>query len=128
MTAIPDISGSAKAAVRDKQRVSCASWRRMRRNTLVGFANIRLNDIRLTIKDIAIHERDGRCWAQLPAKPQLRDGIGVKDETGKLQYFPVLEFDSRAVADAFAAAVIAAVRELDPEAFADVPVTRPVPQ
>ena len=112
----------------NKFTVRCKRFKPLVRNTLRGFADVFIVELKLTISDIAVHTKAGKCWAQLPAKPQLRDGIGVKDETGKLQYFPVLEFDSRAVADAFAAAVIAAVRELDPEAFADVPVTRPVPQ
>jgi len=109
-----------------KQRVSCKSWRRFRKNTLVGFAAIKIHDLRLIVRDVGIHERDGRCWAQLPAKPVIKDGMPVQDNAGRLAYFPMMEFETRAVADAFSAAVVAAVRETDPEAFADVPVTRPI--
>jgi hypothetical protein len=43
----------------------------------------------------------------------------VRDDTGKVQYWPVLEFDSRAVRDAFSAAVIRALLEFAPAAFDD---------
>jgi hypothetical protein len=35
--------------------------------------------------DVAIHTKNGSTWAQPPAKPQIRDGALVKDETGKVQ-------------------------------------------
>ena len=35
--------------------------------------------MRLTIRDVAIHEKDEARWAQLPAKPQVKDGALVKD-------------------------------------------------
>jgi hypothetical protein len=43
--------------------------------------------MRLTIRDVAIHEKGEARWAQLPAKPQVKDGALVKDATGKIQYF-----------------------------------------
>jgi hypothetical protein len=73
----------------------------------------------LTIKDIPVHTRGERCWAQLPAKPQVKDGALVKNDEGKIQYVPMLAWDTRAVADAFSDAVVRAVRELVPEAFDD---------
>jgi hypothetical protein len=84
---------------------------------LRGFAEIRINELHLTIRDVAIHEK-GECrWAQLPAKPQIRDGELVHDEHGKIQYFNLMSFDNRAVSDAFSVAVIRALLEFAPAAF-----------
>ena len=100
-----------------KHTVTCHAFHPLYRNTLRGFAEIRINELRLTIRDIAIHEK-GECrWAQLPAKPQIKDGELVHDEHGKLQYFHSMSFDNRAVSDAFSAAVIAALLEFAPAAF-----------
>jgi hypothetical protein len=107
-----------------KMTITCSEFRPWQRNTLVGFAAININELKLTIKDIAIHQKDGSRWAQLPAKPQIKDGIIVKDEAGKAQYISIMEFGSREVRDAFSAATVAAVLEHTPTAFeATVPRT-----
>jgi hypothetical protein len=97
--------------------ISCRGFRPLCRNTLRGFAEIRIDELCLTIRDIAIHERGSARWVQLPAKPQLRDGELVHDSDGKIQYFHLMSFDSRAVSDAFSAAVIRALLEFAPAAF-----------
>jgi hypothetical protein len=91
-----------------KTTIVCDDWRALRRNTLQGFAAITIQELRLSIKDIAIHEKNHRRWAQLPARPQIKDGKAVTDADGKVQYFPVMAFEGRAIADAFSNAVIAA--------------------
>jgi hypothetical protein len=98
-------------------KITCQDWRPLHRNTLRGFAIINIKELRLTIRDVACHEKNGQRWAQPPAKPQIKDGTLVTDTAGKLQYSPVLEFDSRAVRDAFSRAVVAAVLARDPAAF-----------
>jgi hypothetical protein len=100
-----------------KLTVSCRGFRPLQRNTLRGFCEIHIADLRLTIKDIAIHEKGSARCAQLPAKPQLRDGELVHDADGKIQYFHLMSFDTRAVSDAFSAAVIRALLEFAPAAF-----------
>jgi hypothetical protein len=100
-----------------KLTVTCESFRPLVRNTLRGFAEITIAEMRLTIRDIAIHEKNEARWAQLPAKPQVKDGTLVKDATGKVQYVHIMEFDGREVRDAFSRAVIQAVLECAPEAF-----------
>ena len=94
-----------------KTSLICSDWRPLVRNTLRGFAAIEIWELRLKILDVAVHEKDGRRWAQLPAKPQIRDGTLVYGEDGKIQYLPVMSFESRAVADAFSAAIVKAVDE-----------------
>jgi hypothetical protein len=100
-----------------KLALTCDDWKALRKNTLLGFATIKIEATRLTIKDIAVHEKGDRRWAQLPAKPQLKDGRAVTDTSGKAQYVPIMSFDSRDVADAFSAAVVKAILEHEPRAF-----------
>jgi hypothetical protein len=100
-----------------KLTVTCESFRPLVRNTLRGFAEITIAELRLKVRDIAIHEKGEARWAQLPSKAQIKDGALVKDVTGKVQYIHVMDFDSREVRDAFSRAVVQAVLERQPEAF-----------
>jgi hypothetical protein len=100
-----------------KTTITCDDWRALRRNTLRGFASIKITELHLTIRDVAVHEKGERRWAQLPARPQIKDGIAVTDAAGKVQYFPVMTFEGRGVADAFSAAVCAAILAHEPRAF-----------
>ena len=90
--------------------VVCTSWKPFERNTLKGFADLWLRAARLNIHGCAVHEKNGRRWIQLPAKPQLdKDHNLVRDEGGKVQYAKVMEFDSREVADHFSEAAMKAI-------------------
>jgi hypothetical protein len=103
-----------------KLTVTCESFHPLVRNTLRGFTTIAIADLRLKIRDVAIHQKGEARWAQVPAKPQVKDGALVKDpNTGKIQYVPIMEFDSRAVRDAFSRVVIDALLEFAPAAFED---------
>jgi hypothetical protein len=104
-------------ATQSKLTVKCREFKPLIRNTLRGFAEVHIGELRLTIKDVAVHVKGGRCWAQVPAKPQVRDGALVKNDEGKVQYIAMLAWDTRAVADVFSDAVVAAVRALVPDAF-----------
>jgi hypothetical protein len=100
-------------------KITCRDFRSFRRNTLLGFAEVTIEEFGLTIKDIAIHSKAGSRWAQPPAKPQVsRDGTLVKDPTtGKIAYTPIIELTSRDARDRFSAAVIAAVLARNPAAL-----------
>jgi hypothetical protein len=98
-------------------KIQCSKFRPFNRNTLRGFCDIKLVDLDLAIKDVAIHEKNSSRWAALPAKPQLKDGVIVKDADGKGQYVNILEFGSRDRRDEFSEAVIAAVLAIAPDAF-----------
>jgi hypothetical protein len=105
-----------------KLTLECVAWRPLRRNTLAGFAQIRIVDMRLTILDVAVHNKGESHWAALPSKPQVRDGTLVRDDTAKAVYLPLFEFDTAEVRAAFSRAAVAAVLELHPDALAE-PVT-----
>jgi len=103
--------------MRPKLTITCRGFYPLHRNTLRGFCEIRINELRLVIRDIAVHEKGNARWAQLPSRLQIRDGELVHDADGKIQYVHLMNFDSRAVSDAFSAAVIRAVLEFAPAAF-----------
>ena len=102
-----------------KLTLECVGWRPLRRNTLAGFATIRIVDMRLTVVDVAIHSKGDARWAALPAKPVIdREGVAKRDPASdKIQYVPLFEFDTAGVRNAFSQAAIAAVLELHPDAF-----------
>jgi hypothetical protein len=102
-----------------KLSVTCRGFRPLHRNTLRGFVEIHIDELKLSVRDVAVHQKGESRWAQLPAKPQVKDGELVKNEDGKVQYVHIMDFDSRAVRDAFSAAVINALLEFAPAAFDD---------
>jgi hypothetical protein len=107
-----------------KFTIECIEFTPFVRNTLRGFATIRLPELKLVIHDIAVHEHpNGSRWASLPAKP-LIDKIGVakRNPAGKVEYAQLFEFGGRETRDAFSAAVVRAVLAFAPTAFTE-PVT-----
>ena len=102
--------------------LTCVDFRPLHRNALYGLATIRISELKLELKDVAVHQKNAKRWAQLPSKPVIKDGTVVKGDDGKITYLPIMSFTNRAVADAFSAAVIEAVLESFPEAFDAEPV------
>jgi hypothetical protein len=92
--------------------VVCTAFRPFERGTLKGFADLWLHAARLNIQGCAVHEKNGKRWVQPPAKPKLDQKRELdKDKTGRIQYCPVMEFDSREVADRFSEAALKAIDE-----------------
>jgi hypothetical protein len=76
-----------------KVTVTVVDFKPLRRNTLVGFMTARINEMCLTIRDIAIHEKGESRWVQLSAKPQItREGTVIAKD-GKIEYAKILSFD-----------------------------------
>jgi hypothetical protein len=101
-------------------KIVCREFLPLRRSTLQGFAEITIQDIGLTIKDVAVHDRSGSRWAQPSARPQVRGAALVTDDRGKVQYFPIIEFTSREAREEFSKGVIAAVLARIPRVFDEV--------
>jgi hypothetical protein len=98
--------------------IICEKWTARRSNTLLGFADVLLEQTHLRIHDVAIHEKGGRRWAQLPGRPMIdREGLVLRDEQGKTKYATILQFETRQASDDFSRACIAAVLERFPAAF-----------
>jgi hypothetical protein len=110
-----------RAAPMAKLTISCHDFKPLYRNTLRGFVAIRIGELRLDVKDIAIHAKGNSRWAALPAKPMIdRDGAALRDSTtGKILYNNIFEFADRATRNAFSDAVVAAVLDRFPNAFKD---------
>jgi hypothetical protein len=95
--------------------IECENFKPFAKNTLLGFAVIKIPELRLRVKDIAIHRKNGSTWAALPSKPQLKDGKVVTNAEGKAQYATVLEFTDKATSEGFSRSVV--VLRLDPNAL-----------
>src|SRR5215831_15646462 len=93
--------------------IRCIGWRQFCRNTLRGFCAIQIVELRMTMREVAVHEQNGKTWAQPPARPWVKGGQLVTDENGKVQYSPLFEFDSGAVRNAFSEAVVNALLAYD---------------
>jgi hypothetical protein len=72
----------------------------------------------MSMSGIAVHEKNGARWVQPPARPTLdSSGDTVRDDRGKVQYSPIIVFDSWDVRCAFSDAAVAAVLRKYPTAF-----------
>ena len=90
--------------------ITCTNWTAFERNTLKGFADIFVAAVHLNIRGCAVHEKNGKRWVQLPARPQLdKNRDLIRDDSGKIQYAKVLDFDSREVSDRFSDAALKAI-------------------
>jgi len=87
------------------------------RNTLRGFAKVALPS-GMILSDVSVHVANGTAWASPASKPVLdRDGVAMRDSTGKIRYTPVVSFARRDLRDRFSNGVIEALRGSHPEAF-----------
>ena len=94
-------------------------WRPLRKNSLLGFAKVELPS-GLVINDVTVLTSERGLWASPPSKPMVdRNGVTMKDPSGKLRYVQVIEFVSKETRNRFSSAVIEALRAVHPEALAD---------
>ena len=92
-----------------KLTVEVVEFKAMDRNTLRGFLVVRIPAMRLTIRDLMVHESHEKRWIALPSKAQISREQEVVKRDGKIQYSPILAFDTKDVGDAFSAAVLRAL-------------------
>ena len=96
--------------------VSLLAWRPMKRNSLRGFAKVRIGRA-LVLHDVTVHASGGRRWASPSSKPQIdKDGNVLRDDKGKVKYVPIVEWLDREAQDAFSEGVIQAVEREHPGA------------
>jgi hypothetical protein len=99
-----------KAQAPLSEKVICLDWRPCERGTLRGFAKIKVASWALVIDGVALHQKEDRQWAQLPARPQIdKDGTVLREDNGKVKYAKIMEIDDKRVAWDFSDAVVAAV-------------------
>ena len=56
--------------------IEITRFKQYRKNTLQGFLAVRLTETGLEIRDIALHQKNGNRWLQLPAKPYRKPDGG----------------------------------------------------
>lgn len=100
--------------------ISLLEWRPIKRNSLRGFATIRIGKS-LKVKDVAVYSSNGKRWASLPSKPMIgKDGAVAKDSDGKARYVQIMEWIDRETSERFSEGVIQAIeREHPGETAAD---------
>jgi hypothetical protein len=103
--------------------IVCEAWRPVRKNSLLGFATVRIVELDLAIIDVPVNTSHGKVWASPPSKPGIKDGEVILGDNGRPQYFPIIEFGRKATRDAFSAAVVAAVQRFDHTALASAEAT-----
>jgi hypothetical protein len=92
-------------------------WVPLGKGALVGKAKILL-PIGLEVSDVAIFQKDGRCWAQFPSEPMRdRDGQPLTDGNGRARYRSSIRWATRELQVRFSAAVVELVRVAHPEAL-----------
>ncbi len=81
--------------------IEIISYRKYEKNTLLGFLTVRMTSVGLEIRDMTIHEKNGKRWIGLPAKP-----IPPKEPGGKPGYVAVIDFYDKALSAKFQAAAL----------------------
>jgi hypothetical protein len=111
--------------LRLKLSVKLESYTPRRSGALFGFCTVIVPETRLRIIDVTVFQAHGRRWCGLLGKAQLdKDGQARRDDRGKIQYTPVLQFLDRDTADAFSDRVIEALLADYPRAFDDMEPVR----
>ncbi|MHC4474095.1 MAG: hypothetical protein ACYTEL_00520 [Planctomycetota bacterium] len=83
--------------------VEITQFREYKKNTLQGFATVRLTGVGLEIRDITVHSKNSSGWLGLPAKPFEKDG--------KTQWMPLVKFYEKARWDEFQEETLKALDE-----------------
>ena len=78
------------------------TFKSYQKNTLKGFFTVRLTQIGLELKDSSLHEKNGKRWIALPAKPYKKD-----DDSQGWSY--IVKFYDKARGEQFEKAVLEAL-------------------
>lgn len=88
------------------------------KNILLGVVKVELPS-GMVIVDMTVLISDCGAWTSPPAKPMVFADITImKNQNGNIRYVPIIEFTSKEVCTRLSDAVIAALRQSHPEAFA----------
>lgn len=105
------------AAPEPPPRIALVEWRPMRRESLRGFATVRVSP-GLVVHDLPVHKSSERLFALWPGKPQVgTDGRVLVDEHGKRRYSPIIEVPDRDLRERLSNAIITLVQRHDPQAL-----------
>jgi hypothetical protein len=97
--------------------IKTLGWRPLRKTNLLGCCKVELPS-GMIMDDVTVLLSHRGAWASPPSKPLIsRDGVVMKDETGKLRYCPLIQFASSEVRNRRSDLVIEAMRAAHPEVF-----------
>jgi hypothetical protein len=85
--------------------IEITKWRKFEKNSLQGFCNILMTNIGLEIQDGTVHEKDGKKWVGLPAKP-------YQDDEGNTKYSYIVKFVDKEKYQQFQKAALKALDDL----------------
>ena len=101
-----------------KLMLRCVGWTPIGKNSLLGKCDIKIAELRLSIKGVLVLQSNGVRWASLPSPAMLdKNGVALRDDAGRIKYNAVFSFDNKQVRDAFSAAIIDAVLTAYPGAL-----------
>jgi hypothetical protein len=86
--------------------IQIIEFRPFSKNTLQGFLTVRVPS-GWEIRDIALHEKNGKRWLSMPARP-------YKKEDGTESWIPTIRLPDPAKMEAFQKAVLAAMADYAP--------------
>lgn len=87
--------------------IEIIAFRKLVKNTLQGFVTVRMTKIGIEIRDITVHEKNGKRWLGMPAKPQIdKTGSPIKDSNGKSKYVFIIDFYEKSFKEKFQEAVL----------------------
>jgi hypothetical protein len=73
--------------------IEIVSFKPFVKNTLQGFATVRLTNIGLEIRDATLHQKNGKRWIQFPSK--------AYEKNGKTLWSAIVDFYDRTRGDQF---------------------------
>ena len=83
--------------------IECIRYTAINKSTCLGMATIHISNWKMTISGIALHQKDGKRWVNLPSR--------IVEENGEKKYYPYIYFDDKDTKDKFGEAVKKAIDE-----------------
>lgn len=84
-----------------RETISVTDRKAHEKNTLRGFLSLKISD-GLIIRNVCLHEKNGKRWVSMPARPYKRDD-------GDDGWQPLVEFEDDLARTQFQAAALASV-------------------
>jgi hypothetical protein len=81
-----------------------AKYRECRKNTLRAFLSVRMGGVGIEIRDISLHEKNGKQWLAMPSRP-------YEDSQGNRKYAFILDWFDQERKTQFESTVLALVKE-----------------
>ena len=73
--------------------IECIRYTAINKSTCLGMATIHVPKWKTKISGIALHQKDGKRWVNMPSR--------VVEENGEKKYYPYIYFDDKETKDLF---------------------------